>query len=262
MTKYDLITLHGAHGVNLISKFCDVARELEIDSLRDAYINLVGHAPRRSPNHKPYLVKEHFGFPSGDEKSNRREEHLALALFNQSTPCHLPDGRGLNIVDYQTPLKSKRSDEGVGKIDLLGVIDNTIPAVIELKIEGVNGRMADTPLRALLEGLAYCAIVEANISDITDEARTKLNLHITPKRPDLIVMAPQDYWHSYLSKPTAGDWLPVLETMITELKLKLDINIHLTSLVNVDFEMGSSKKRPLLNNQCSLIPVGKEKCRA
>lgn len=256
MTTYDLITLHGELQVNRISEFCDVAREIEIDSLCNAYINLVDHSPRRSLNHKPYLVKEHFGFPSGDEKSNRREEHLGLALFNQSTPCNLPDGRDLNIIDYQTPLKSKRSDKGIGEVDLFGVIDSSIPAVIELIIEGLNGRKADTPLRALLEGLAYCAIVEANIAD---EARAKFNLHVTPKRPDLFVMAPQKYWHSYLSKPSAGDWLPVLETMIAELRLKLDINIHLNSLMNVDFEMGSFKKRPLLKNRCHLNTVGQEK---
>jgi hypothetical protein len=127
--------------------------------------------------------------------------------------------------------------------------------VIELEIHGIEKRKADTPLRALLEGLAYCAIVEANITDITDEARSTFDLQITPTRPDLIVMAPSDYWHSYLNKPCAGDWLPVIETMIAEIGQKLHLNIHLCSLLNADFEMGSSIKRPILVNQCRMVSV-------
>ncbi len=259
MPIYDLNALYCEPEVNQISGFVDVAGKLDIDALVSAYANLVERAPKRSLNKKQYFQADHDGFPTGDENSIRREEHLALALFNQSHLFDFPGGRDLNIIDYQTPLKSKRDDKGIGKIDLFGVIDSSIPAVIELKIDGIKRRAADTPLRALLEGLAYCAIVEANITDITDEARAKFNLHIKPKRPDLIVMAPQEYWHSYLSKPTAGDWLPVLEGFITELRLKLGISIHLYSLINVDFEMGSSNQRPLLKSQCEMHTVGQEK---
>ncbi len=258
MPIYDLNALYCEPEVNQISGFVDVAGKLDIDALVSAYANLVERAPKRSLNKKQYFQADHDGFPTGDENSNRREEHLALALFNQSHLFDFPGGRDLNIIDYQTPLKSKRDDKGIGKIDLFGVIDSSIPAVIELKIDGIKRRAADTPLRALLEGLAYCAIVEANIADITDEAQSKFNLLFTCTRPDLIVMAPSDYWHSYLNKPSAGDWLPMLETMVSEVRQKLHINIHLCSLLNADFEMGSSQKRPILKNQSHLVPVAPE----
>jgi hypothetical protein len=254
----DLNSLYIEPAVNQISRFADRARELDIDALGNAYINLVERAPKRSLNKKQYFQTDHNGFPSGDGNSNRREEHLALALFNQHNRFDFPGGRDLNIVDYQTPLKSRQGDKGIGKIDLFGIIDNSIPAVIELKIHGIKKREADTPLRALLEGLAYCAIVEANIEDITDEAKSIFNLQISHTRPDLIVMAPNDYWRSYLSKPSAGDWLPVIETMITEIRQKLHLNIHLCSLLNAEFEMGSSRKHPALKSQCHLVPVGPE----
>ena len=47
-------------------------------------------------------------------------------------------------------------------------MDGRLPCVIELKVAGESAR-GDTPLRALLEGLAYCAIVEANAADIASE---------------------------------------------------------------------------------------------
>lgn len=256
MPIYDLIALHSEPEVNRITGFTDAARSLDIDALSNAYAYLVQNAPKRGLTQRPYFQTSHDGFPSGNETSNRREEHLALALFNQSTQFNFPSGRDLNIIDYQTPLKSKQGDKGIGKIDLFGVIDNSIPAVIELKIDSTKGRKADTPLRALLEGLAYCAVVEANILDIADEAKSMFSLHVTQTRPDLIVMAPNDYWISYLSHPRAGDWLPVFETMVTECKQKLHINIHLTSLLNAEFKMGSFEKRPRMKGQCKLVPVG------
>jgi hypothetical protein len=122
-----LKALYSKPAVNRISAFADVARELDIDDLCSAYINLVERAPKRSLNKKSYFQAHHKGFPNGYENSNRREEHLALALFNQTNGFDFPGGRNLNIIDYQTHLKSRQGDKGIGKIDLFGVIDNLIP---------------------------------------------------------------------------------------------------------------------------------------
>lgn len=252
----DLIALYSKPEVNRISGFTEVATNLDLDALANAYTDLVQNAPRRRLAQKSYFQAGHDGFPCGKETSNRREEHLALALFNQSKTFDFPGGRILNIIDYQTPLKSKQGDKGIGKIDLFGVLDNSTPTVIELKINAIKGRKADTPLRALLEGLAYCAIVEANISDIADEAETMFNLPVNQSRPDLIVMAPADYWQYYLGKPSAGDWFPVVENLVSQIGQKLKIYVHLISLVNADFEMGSSEKLPMLKDKCCMVSVG------
>jgi len=256
MARYDLITLYSEPGVNQISGFCDVANSLDVTGLVHAYDDLVNQSPRRKIHHRDYFISGHDGLPSGNENSNRREEHLALALFNHSQEFELPDGRLLRFIDYQTPLKAKQTDKGIGKVDLFGVLDQTTPAVIELKIQRKNGGKADTPLRALLEGLAYCAMIEANHGDIAIEARSTFNLDFSQPRPDLIVMAPQDYWHDYLGKPSAGDWLVVLEALIDELKQKLNLNVHLISLQDAAFEMGSAQQRPQLKGDCRLASVG------
>jgi len=146
-----LIELYNRGEVNRTSEFASVASTLDIPRLAQMYAQLTADAPRRHPRGKRYLSGR-TGITSSGEFSNRNEEHLAVALFNASRSggrFDLPDRRQLTLIDYQTPLKSRRADRGIGKVDLFGVIDGQLPCVVELKVKG-----GDTPLRALLEGLA------------------------------------------------------------------------------------------------------------
>ena len=173
-----------------------------------AYHRVRESAPHRHMRDKRYFVG-HSGKTSSGGSSNRREEHLAVALWNASqegAPLILPDGRQLNLLDYQLPLKAKRDDVGVGKVDLFSVIDGAQSCVIELKIQPSGTGYGDTPLRGFLEALAYCAIVEANAADIAMEASENFHLKLTGNRPTLIVMAPEEYWFNSTSvvPPTAS----------------------------------------------------------
>jgi hypothetical protein len=115
------------------------------------------HAPHRRAVNRPYLVDLHGGVPSTGEHTSRHEEHLALALFNDyhipNAGLRMPDSVEVQLVTYQMPLQASRRDVGVGKVDLFGITAAGQATVIELKGAGGN----DTPLRALLEGLAYAA---------------------------------------------------------------------------------------------------------
>ena len=131
--------------------------ELPLDVLVGAYLKQVVTAPRRT---RGYFVG-HDGTTPSQGKSNRSEEHLAMALFRAGQMA-LPDGERLRWLDYQFPLKAKRSDQGIGKIDLLGLTDEGRLCVVELK----TARSTEDPRIALLQGLAYAAIVEANLERI------------------------------------------------------------------------------------------------
>jgi hypothetical protein len=62
------------------------------------------------------------------------------------------------IQTYQMPLQGTRKDRRWGKVDLVGATPDALPVVIELKQE----QATDTPLRMLVEGLAYaCAVRKA-----------------------------------------------------------------------------------------------------
>ena len=233
-----LVELYGHPPVNSISKFAKLTQEIDVSDLVRKYKELMKVAPRRHKRRKKYFVEDHDGKLKGEKKSNRKEEHLAGALFNEcqnGKEFLLPGKRKLKIIDYQFPLKAKQDDKGIGKIDLFGVIDKQTPCVIELKVDQDSGGKSDTPLRALLEGLAYCAIVEANKKEIWQEAKEKFGFKLKGIRPKLIILGPEEYWAYYLNKYTAGDWQKPLINLIKKIPKQSLPSVETISLNNLSF---------------------------
>ena len=167
----------------------------------------------------------------------------------------LPGRKTLEILDYQTPLKARQGDEGVGKVDLFGLIDGCRLTVIELKVRPATSGYGDTPLRAYLEALAYCAIVEANASEIASEASTRFNKSIDNRPPGLVVMAPQDYWAGHMERRKSGQWWPVLSTLAAEIDNLLGIETHFLVLRDAEFRMGTKGQDPQLIGHHSVFSV-------
>ena len=256
MRAAGLIDLHNDRAVNRIVEFAEVAAALasDVGSLALRYEDLVRVAPRRHDRGKRYLHGR-TGITSSGSSSNRGEEHLAVALYNASRgseACSLPDQSQLEIIDYQMPLKARRDDRGIGKVDLFAIVDGRLPCVVELKVARESAR-GDTPLRALLEGLAYCAIIEANAADIASEVADQHPL--APSRPTLIVMAPDDYWTGYLDHPRAGRWFSAVRALAAGLRDTLGLEIYLLALLDASFEMGLGGQPARLIGSCQLVSV-------
>lgn len=100
-----------------------------------------------------YQTNEHEGNYS--KNSNRLEEITAMQMFRQCKDGTEFDFIG-KIIDYQTPLKNKKTDNA-GKIDLLSVKDHTV-FILELKREDSK----ETMLRCVLEGYTYLKTVDAD----------------------------------------------------------------------------------------------------
>ena len=184
---------------------------IDRDNLLDEYKNLKEYAPRRSDRDNPYFV-EHNGIPSGSRDSNRYEEHLAMALWNCKEWWPHPNGSRFYLLDYQFPLKAWQSDKGIGEIDLFGLTDQGRFVIIEMKVKplGDNNR-GETPVAAMLQGLRYAAIVQANQKEIAEEAKHRCNIPINPDPPIIQVLAPKDWWQGWLdlgksTRHHAGDW--------------------------------------------------------
>ena len=254
---HDLLKLYTNPETNSISKFCDVMGRLDPKDLTDAYHRLRESAPHRHERDKSYFVG-HSGITSSGKASNRREEHLAVALFNASqegVPLKLPDGSSLKFLDYQLPLKARQGDKGIGKVDLFGVINGTQSSVIELKIHPSGTGYGDTPLRAFLEALAYCAIVEANADGIASEALNNFNLKLNVTRPSLIVLAPEEYWSGYINHDKSGDWQLALALLGSQLTESLGLDSHFIALRDSSFSMGLNGEKPQLMGECSSVYV-------
>lgn len=126
--------------------YTEVIAEFLTDNL-DEYIHGIPKIIRESS----YKTPTHTG--EFDETTPREEEKIAMEMFNQSkdgTPYNLIG----NIIDYQTPLKNKRTDIA-GKIDLLSYDGNCL-RVLELKKPFSD----ETMLRCILEGYTYLKIVD------------------------------------------------------------------------------------------------------
>ena len=93
-----------------------------------------------------YCTPTHMG--EFDPSSNRTEELTAMKMFNacKSGAQYAKVGK---ILDYQVPLKNKRSDQA-GKIDLLAY-DGNVLRVLELKKPDTQ----ETMLRCVLECYTY-----------------------------------------------------------------------------------------------------------
>lgn len=95
-----------------------------------------------------YATKLHDGIQK-NSTSNRDEELIAMAMFRQKEFNKI--GR---VVDYQVPLKNKRTDVA-GKIDLLSY-DGSVAHILELK----EPDSTETMLRCVLEGYTYLKTVD------------------------------------------------------------------------------------------------------
>lgn len=98
----------------------------------------------------PYRSEDRDGIPT-NPNSNRTEELIAMALYRQGRQEPLPIAG--KVLDYQTPLKNKRSD-CAGKIDLLAY-DGKVLRLLELK----EPDSQETMLRCILEGFTYLRTV-------------------------------------------------------------------------------------------------------
>jgi hypothetical protein len=249
---HTLVALYSTPEVNRITGFASATSQLSAEKLAAQYLELRAIAPCRHREGKRYF-QVRPGITSSDQHSNRREEHLAVALrntFSGNNPMLLDNGQILSILDYQTPLKERQDDKGVGKVDLFGIIDETLPCVIELKVPATHDSVSDTPLRAFLEALACCAVIEANSSDISAEATTLFDMRLAHGRPALCLLAPDSYWLAWLEHPGAGAWWSQLEKLALDIEAILGLESHFVALQDAGFEMGLGGKPPRLTGAC------------
>ena len=144
--------------------------------------------------------------PSSAGSSNRLEEHTAIALMNLDRFWPLPCGGWFRLLDYQVPLKANQADARVGKIDLLGVSDRGRLVVVELKVQAQAGGRSDPPPPALMEGLRYAAIVEADLEAIASEAHRRFGVKISGEPPIIALLALRAWWRGWIDTPAAGAW--------------------------------------------------------
>ena len=213
MERHPLIELASSREVKQAKGFRQVAEGLSGESLDAQYKQEVANAPRRHEAGKKYLASHPK--PPTARRTTKDAEHFAMALLAASRQgegegagegLELPAGGRLTLVDYQVPLATAAPDKslgdadpnlGVGKLDLLGLLPDDRLAVVVVKYvppSATRGGTGDTPLRALLEGFAGTAIVDANRDAIAEEVLAATGRKASPEPPALVLLGSARYW--------------------------------------------------------------------
>jgi len=214
LERHPLIQLATSRDVKQAKGFREVAQGLTGESLDSLYRQEVANAPRRKQAGKKF-----FGSPSKPPTSRRNgkdPEHLSMALLAASREggsgeagsggLELPEGGSLTLLAYQVPMATAAVDKslgdadpnkGIGKVDLLGLLPDDRLAVVVVKFvppSATRGGTGDTPLRALLEGLALTAMVDANRDDLAEEVLEATGRAVSSEAPALIMLGGNRYW--------------------------------------------------------------------
>ena len=244
----------------------DIA-QVDRDALFREYNALVQCAPRRSDRNLPYFPEEHKGKLPESAKGPWSEKHLARALWNLKGWWPRPNGGQFRLLDYEFPLWTQRSEDSeLGEIDLIGVTDQDRLVVIELKVRPRNKQRGETPAKALMQGLRYAAVVQANRDVIADEAKRCFKVTIKAGPPIVQVLAPQAWWKGWLElgEPTrkkAGYWEPEFTKLAQDIEDPLGVTVEFIALDDLNdtaityIAYGSNGKMPQLNHTPTLYPV-------
>ena len=135
--------------------------------------------------------------------------------------------------------------------------------VVELKVKQkgkINGR--NSPAAALMQGLRYAAIVEANLKVIAAEVESWFkDVTIVEESPIVQILAPTSWWNGWLelgasTRKVAGRWEPEFSKLTRDVEKRLGVAVECMALDKLsDITYGSDGNTPRLNRVPALCPV-------
>ena len=232
MTEHALFDLAVDREVKKVTGFRKMAQEMTGDQLRELFGRQKESAPKLREAEKKYFG-EHTGELANAPKTDR-DEHLVVALHNyckDNGALELPDGTSLDLFDYQVGLRTDKDDKNVKPIDLLGITDEGRLAVVVLKFvppQATRGTTGETPLRAVLEGLAQCAAIEANRADIIADAKSELDRDVADETPLILIAANLRYWELCRKRDaqSGAAWINQIERLAKEVEVASGVEIR------------------------------------
>lgn len=244
MSLHPLIQLSNDPAVRQAAGFREAATGLTGEELAVLYQRELENAPRRQEAGKKYFVAPNSKLAS-ERRRGRDDEHLAIALVGQCRASGegiaLPEDAGaVEFLHPLVPLKSAAEDKqkgeadpnrGVGRIDVLGAGPDDRMVVAKLKFvasDATRGRTGDTPLRALLEGLAESAIASANREALQGEVAGVSGRQLADAPPLLLIVGSPRYWELCRRREAqkGAAWIKELERLAREIGEAIGVGVH------------------------------------
>ncbi len=247
MAKHPLLERAATTEVRNAKGFKAVAASLNGEILAADFAAEREAAPRRAESGRKHLVAANRKL-AAERKPARDSEHLALALATRTAeggpPLALPEAGTFAALHAGAVLKAAQPDEALGvddpnwgaePIDLLGVGPDgrlAVAVVRWLAPGATRVQTGDTPLRALLEGLAWAAGVEANRESLTAELAEKTAEEISPAPPAVFVIGSFRWWELSRKREAqkGAAWIKELERLAREIGAKLDVPVRFLTL--------------------------------
>jgi len=249
VSLHPLIDLSNDREVKQAKGFRAAAAGLTGSGLSELYDQEVANAPKRHAAGKKHFAP-HSGKPITEPRAGREGEHLAIALVRRCKATgegiDLPDGATLDFLDYQVNLQSAAADKekgdadpnkGVSKLDLLGALSDGRFVAIALKYlppDATRGGTGDTPLRALLEGLALAAIADANRVEMKEEALSAFDRELVTddQPPALMLLGSPRYWELCRKREAqkGAGWIHELQRLAREIAEEIGVEVGFYAL--------------------------------
>jgi hypothetical protein len=230
VSQHPLIELANEREVRQSKGFREAAERLTGEALAEMYQQEVANAPKRYEADKKFLLGQKGVAPRG-AKSGKPHEHLSMAFVNRCRSAGegldlpaAPAGDTLDALAYQVPLKVRQSDpdKRIGTIDVIGAVPEDRLTIAILKYvppTATRGSTGDTPLHALLEGLAYTAIAQANRNEILGEIEAEYERKLSDEPPLLIILGKR-----------GAAWINQMERLAHEIDENLGIAVSYLGL--------------------------------
>lgn len=244
MAKHPLVERSQSKEVRSAKGFREVAAALSGESLAAELREEMAAAPRRAEAGKKYLVAYNRRL-AAERRPGREGEHASLALVARGEPMRLPEELGfLTPLAAAVPLRSAPADKargaddpnyGIGSVDLLGVGPDDRLAVGVVRFLTPEARRVgtgETPLRAMLEGLAHLAVVEANRDALAGELADRLEKPLATAPPVLLLIGSPRYWELCRKREAqkGAAWIREMDRLAAELEEAAGVRVLFLSL--------------------------------
>jgi hypothetical protein len=272
VSLHPLVELSGDKEVRKAAGFRAAAADLTGEGLASLYAQETANAPHRHQAGKKYLVAYNSRL-AGSRKPRRDSEHFALALAEYcrrtGEGLALPeDGGSVQFVHAQIPAKSAAADKSRGAddpnagllpIDLVGLGPDDRMVVARVKYVAPSaGRTGtgETPLRALLEGLASTAVAVANQAELGQEVAERAGRPFAEGPPLLLLLGSARYWELCRRREAqkGAAWIQQLERLAREIEEAFGVGVlYLTCKLVGDPGWSYPEGSPVLDEAPRLV---------
>jgi hypothetical protein len=263
LSRHPLVARSRDPRVRQARGFREAAAELTGEILASEFAAEQEGAPKRSEASKKHLVQPNQRL-AAERHPDRDGEHAAIALVARrekgGEALRLPDEEGFfeplhaGVVLKSAPADPKLGADdpnyGIDRVDLVGVGPGDRLALVLMRYVAPSSTRVgtgETPLRALLEGLAHAAVAIADMPALAAEIEERTGRKTSDAPPYLFLLGSPRYWELCRKREAqrGAAWIQQMERLAKEIEEKIGVSVRYLALkLQGDPGWGYAEGRP------------------